>query len=109
MQTISTNFPVIGARAAGVPIDLAQSERGNFFIGYTANLGFGKETGAWAGLVNPPDSGVNLFVYAFSITGIVNTAYRVQIWFNARFPGEPQNSDNIAPANTAITLYILLN
>ena len=89
--------------AAGVPIDLYESIQGRFFLGYADGLAFGKGTNAWAGLFNPPDSGVNLFVWAFGVTNVARTAYRIQIWFNAIFPGESRPSDFVSPANTAVT------
>lgn len=87
---------------AGIPIDLYQSMQGHFFAGLAEHLEFGGGTSAWAGLFNPPGSGVDLYVWAFAITGVRNTAYRIQIWFNGAFPGTPQISANVSPTNTAI-------
>jgi hypothetical protein len=97
-QQLQPHLPII----AGIPIDLYQSEQGKFFTGEAEGLDFGQGTSAWAGLFNPPDSGVNLFVWAFGITDVVNTAYRIQIWFNAQFPGVPQLSNFVSPTNTVI-------
>ncbi len=88
---------------AGIPIDLYESIQGRFFLGYADGLAFGKGTGAWAGLFNPPGSGVNLYVWAFGVANVARTAYRIQIWLNAVFPGEPRISDFVSPANTATT------
>jgi hypothetical protein len=97
-QQLQPHLPII----ASIPIDLYESEQGKFFTGEAEGLDFGGGTSAWAGLFNPPDSGVNLFVWAFGITDVVNTAYRIQIWFNASFPGVPQVSNFVSPTNTAI-------
>lgn len=96
-QQFQCHLPIV----AGIPIDLYQSQQGKFFTGQADKIVFGRGTSAWAGLFNPGDSGVNLYVWAFGITDIVNTAYRIQIWFNARFPGEPRVSDLVSPTNTA--------
>lgn len=89
-------------QVAEVPIDLYESLKGRFFVGYADDLRFGRGTSAWAGLINPPDSGVNLFVWAFGITDVTNTAYRIQIWLNAAFGGVPRISRFVSAANTAI-------
>lgn len=88
---------------AGIPIDLCQSKQRKLFTGEAEGLNFGQGTGAWAVLFNPLDSGVNLYVWAFGVTDVVNTAYRIQIWFNTVFPGEPQLSNSVSATNTAIT------
>lgn len=89
---------------AGVPIDLFQSMQGKFFVGSAENLCFGKGTGAWAGLYNPPDSGVDLYLWTFGISGVENSAYRIQIWFGALFPGEPRDSNLVSPADTSFAV-----
>ena len=78
-ETNNMNLPEI----AGIPIDLYRSMQGRFFAGLAEDLQFGNGTGAWASLTNPVDSGVNLFVWAWAITDVLDTAYRVQIWMNA--------------------------
>jgi len=45
-----------------VPIELYESARGKYFIGYADKLSFGSGTSAWARLYNPLNSGVNLYV-----------------------------------------------
>jgi len=96
-ETNNMNLPEI----AGIPIDLYRSMQGRFFAGLAEDLQFGNGTSAWASLTNPMDSGVNLFVWAWAITDVLDTAYRVQIWMNAMMPGIPRISLNVAPTNTA--------
>ncbi|MGE5380800.1 MAG: DUF6143 family protein [Methylocystaceae bacterium] len=88
---------------ANVPLPLYKSMQGRYFVGYADNLKFGRGLGAWAGLFNPPDSGVKLFVNVFTATGIGDAPIRVQIWFNATPPGEPSVSQLVTPSNTSLT------
>lgn len=66
-----------------VPINLAKSLEGKYFVGYADNLTFGKGTSAWGRLYNPPNSGVNLHVTVWTVADISEGPFRAQIWFNA--------------------------
>ncbi len=85
-----------------VPINLAKSLEGKYFVGYADNLTFGKGTSAWARLYNPINSGVNLHVTVWTVTDISESPFRAQIWFNANPPGIPQESTLVTPANLAL-------
>jgi len=85
-----------------VPINLAKSLEGKYFVGYADNLTFGKGTSAWARLYNPPCSGVNLHVTVWTVSDVAESPFRAQIWFNAVPPGTPQDSPLVTPANTAL-------
>jgi len=84
-----------------IPIELYESLKGNYFIGYADNLSFGNGTSAWARLYNPPGSGVNLYVNVCTVTDISEAPFRAQFWFNANPPGPPLESP-VTPSNTAI-------
>ncbi len=84
-----------------VPINLAKSLEGKYFVGYADNLIFGKGTSAWGRLYNPPNSGVNLHVTVWTVADISEGPFRAQIWFNAVPPGTPQDSQLVTPANLA--------
>lgn len=88
---------------AGIPVDLYKSIQGKLFTGYIDELRFGKGTDAWAGIFNPPDSGVDIFIWTFRIVDVLQSSYRIQIWFNARYPGVPEISPFVSPTNIAIT------
>lgn len=88
---------------AAVPISLAKSLEGKYFVGLADNLAFGNATHAWARLYNPPNSGVNLYVNVWTATDIFSTSYRIQVYFNSFAPGIIQESHNVTPANTAYT------
>ncbi|MDR7855157.1 DUF6143 family protein [Tissierella sp.] len=85
-----------------VPINLAKSLEGKYFVGYADNLTFGRGTNAWARLYNPPNSRVNLHVTVWTVSDISISSFRAQIWFNAIPPGTIQNSTLITPANMAL-------
>ncbi len=87
--------------SADIPIELAKSLEGKYFIGVAENLKFGDATGAWARLYNPPDSGVNLHVYTWTVSDVISSSIRVQMWFNGTPPGIIQESLSVTPGNTA--------
>lgn len=88
--------------AVSVPINLAKSLEGKYFVGYADNLTFGKGTSAWARLYNPTNSGVNLHVTVWTVTDVSEGPFRAQIWFNTNPPGTPQDSTLVTPANLAL-------
>lgn len=85
-----------------VPINLAKSLEGKYFVGYADNLIFGNDRSAWARLYNPVNSGVNLHVTVWTVTDISEGPFRAQIWFNTNPPGTPQESSLVTPSNLAI-------
>lgn len=87
---------------ADVPLALAKSLEGKYFLGIAEDLKFGNATNAWARLYNPPDSGVNLFVNVWTASDITSSPYRVQIWFNSNPQGIIQESSSVTPSNTAL-------
>ncbi len=84
-----------------IPINLAKSLEGKYFVGYADNLSFGKGTSAWSRLFNPPNSGVNLHLTVWTISDVSESSFRAQIWFNAIPPGMPLESTLVTPANLA--------
>lgn len=84
-----------------VPINLAKSLEGKYFVGYADELSFGKGTSAWARLFNPPNSNVNLHITVWTISDISEAPFRAQIWFNAVPPGTLHESTLVTPANLA--------
>lgn len=85
-----------------VPINLAKSLEGKYFVGYADELAFGEGTSAWARLFNPPNSGVNLHVTVWTVSDVSESSFRAQIWFNTEPPGTPQESTLVTPSNMAI-------
>nr|WP_138205735.1 DUF6143 family protein [Haloimpatiens lingqiaonensis] len=87
---------------ASMPYALYLSLQGKYFVGYADELEFGNGSSAWAGLINPSCSGVNLHVYVWTVTNIGTSPIRAQIWFNSSPPGHATESELVTPANTAI-------
>lgn len=86
-----------------VPIQLAKSLEGKYFVGFVDSLTFGEGTKAWVRLYNPIDSGVNLHVSAWTISDVSESSYTAEIWFNSMPLGTPQESKFVICANTAIS------
>ncbi|NRW69890.1 DUF6143 family protein, partial [Clostridium beijerinckii] len=69
-----------------IPISLYKSMRGRYFVGQTETLWVGNGSNAWAGLVNPRNSDVNLYANVFTISNLSNDYLTAQIWLNTSFP-----------------------
>ncbi|WP_097677440.1 DUF6143 family protein [Anaerosalibacter sp. Marseille-P3206] len=84
-----------------VPINLAKSLEGKYYVGYADELSFGKGTSAWARLFNPPNSRVNLHVTVWTVSDVSESTFRAQIWFNTEPPGTPKESTLVTTSNMA--------
>lgn len=98
----SITLPNPITQVASMPYALYLSLQGKYFIGYADELEFGTGRSAWAGLINPSNSGVNLFVYVWTVTDIGTSPIRAQFWFNSNPPGYPMQSQLVTPSNTAL-------
>lgn len=98
LATLPSSVPQV----TNMPYELYLSLQGKYFVGYADDLTFGKSKSAWAGLINPCNSGVNLHLNVWTVTNVGTTPIRAQIWFNATAPGTPTTSTLITPANTAL-------
>ena len=90
------------SKTVSIPMELYQSLRGAYFIGYADEMYFVPGRGAWARLYNPPDSGVDLFVNVWTVSDVDETAFRAQFWFNAIAPGQIIYESPTTPTDTAI-------
>jgi hypothetical protein len=90
-------------QVADTPYPLYLSLQGKYFVGYADEMEFRNRTIAWAGLVNPINSGVNLFVYVWTVTNIGASPLKAEAWFNASPTGQAMRSEFVTPANTAIS------
>lgn len=75
---------------------------GRYFIGQTELLNFGNRCDAWGGIVNPIDSGVNLYFDIFTITNFSAQSFVGGIWLNAKPPRKAKPSSTVTPSNQAI-------
>lgn len=85
-----------------LPVSLYQSIRGRYFVGYADNVIANPDTNAWAGLINPADSGVLFYANVITVTNVTGKPFETEFWFIAQFPGTPVCSELVTPANTAV-------
>lgn len=95
-ETTSPNY------VTSIPVELSMSVQGRYFLGMAEDVSFGEATNGWARLYNPLDSGVNMFVNVWTVSDIISSPTRVQVWFNSTPPGIIQDSETVTSANTAI-------
>jgi len=79
-------------KVVSLPITLFESTKGEYFVGQTELLVFGQGNNAWAGLINPPNSGTNLHVNVITITNLSQVPFTAHIWFNPTLPIIPDCS-----------------
>lgn len=99
---VSSFSPEPPLQIADMPYVLYLSLQGKYFVGYADDMTFGNGTIAWAGLINPIHSGVNLFVYVWTVTNIGSSPITANVWLNTHPPGQPVQSEFVTPANTAL-------
>lgn len=85
-----------------IPVPLFKSLEGKYFVGQTENLNIECGSNAWAGLVNPHDSGVDLYVNVFTISNFSDEYLTAEIWLNTKVPEGSIISHKVSPTNTAI-------
>jgi len=82
-------------KVVSIPIALYESSQGEYFVGQTELLVFGLGNNAWAGLINPHNSGVNLHVNVITVTNLSEVPFTAHIWFNPTLPAKPDcNGDD---------------
>ncbi|MEQ8199118.1 MAG: DUF6143 family protein [Clostridiaceae bacterium] len=79
------------------------SMMGKYFIGQTGTLTFGNKLNAWSSLINPKNSGVNLFFDIFTITDFSEHNFTGEIWFNANLSHNVKTSTTVTPSNQGIS------
>lgn len=82
-------------------MSLYKSTQGKYFVGSSLEE-FGRGKYAWAGLFNPSNSGVLLYVNVFTVTNLSEIPFSVQVWLNATTSGTAKLSDMQSPTNTAL-------
>lgn len=89
-------------KVVSIPVSLFKSMQGNYFVGQTETLLVGNGLNAWAGLVNPCNSGVNLYTNVFTISNYSDDYLTAEIWLNTSLPKKVSVSHKISPTNTAL-------
>lgn len=85
-----------------IPVSLSKSIQGKYFVGQTKPLFVCDKEIAWAGLVNPCNSGVILFANIFTISNFSEDYLTAEIWINTDFPEDSNISHMVSPSNTAL-------
>ena len=88
-------------KMVSIPVSLFESMKGKYFVGQTETLLVGNGSNAWAGLVNPCNSDVNLYTNVFTISNFSDDYLTAEIWLNTNFPEKGCISHNTSPSNTA--------
>lgn len=78
------------------------SRLGKYFIGQSGMLECGNGRNAWGGLLNPADSGVDLYFDIFTITNFSDQSLLGEIWLNAIPPAPAARSSTVTAANQSI-------
>ena len=78
------------------------SMMGRYFIGQTGILSFGNRYSAWGGIINPNNSGVNLYFDIFTITNFSTESFIGEIWLNAKPPKKSIISPTVTSSNQTI-------
>ena len=80
-----------------------QAILGNYFIGQTDLLTFGDKYNAWGALINPPDSGVDIFWNVYTFSNFSSRPFTAEVWLNSTPPGNGMSSKNVTSANQSIS------
>jgi hypothetical protein len=99
---IDGNKDIKSQEVVSIPVPLFKSIQGKYFVGQTKPLFACDGKIALAGLVNPCNSGVNLFANVFTISNFSNNYLTAEIWLNTNFPKNADISHMISPTNTAL-------
>lgn len=85
-----------------IPVPLFKSMEGKYFVGQTETLWVGNGSNAWAGLVNPRNSNVNLYANVFTISNFSDDYLTAEIWLNTNLPKNVSVSHKTSPTNTSL-------
>lgn len=107
MLNENSNYTVANKNAklrevVNIPVSLSKSMQGKYFVGQTETLIIGNGLSAWAGLVNPLNSNVNLYVNVFTISNFSDYYLTAEIWLNTNRPEKWSVSQKVSPTNTAL-------
>ncbi len=78
------------------------SYMGQYFLGQTDMIRYGGELQAWGGLFNPPNSMVNMFLNAYTISNFTDQPITAEGWIGGCFSGKVQTSSHFAAGNQSI-------
>lgn len=85
-----------------LPENVYHSYLGEYFLGQTDIIYFGGGYNAWGALVNPPESKVNMFLNAYTITNFSNVSLTAEGWLSTLLPGRRKTSPYFTAGNQTI-------
>lgn len=85
-----------------IPVSLYKSLQGKYFVGQTDTLYVGNGSYAWAGLINPHNSDINLYTNVFTISNFSDENLIAEIWLNTNHPSNWLISNKVSPTNTSL-------
>lgn len=85
-----------------IPISLFKSMQARYFAGQTEEMLVGNGLSAWAGLINPRKSGVNLHANVLTISNFSDVYLTAEIWLNTNPPEKGILAHKVSPSNTAL-------
>lgn len=89
-------------KVVSIPVSLFKSIQGKYFVGQTEALSVGDGSSAWAGLINPRSSNVNLYTNVFTVSNFSDQYLTAEIWLNTDLPEKGTISHKVSPTNTAL-------
>lgn len=75
---------------------------GEYFFGQTEMISYSGEFMAWGGLFNPPESNVDMFLNAYTVTNFSDQPITAEGWLSSSLTGRTKRSMNYAAGNQAI-------
>jgi hypothetical protein len=86
------------------PYNIAQSLKGNYFIGHTPQLVLEHFLNAWGGLINPVSSAVTLCLNSFSVTNFSSSPFGATLYLNSKPLGKASLSEDLSCSNSIINM-----
>ena len=79
------------------------SKLGEYFLGQTEMIRYQGDLQGWGGLFNPADSGVTMYLNAYTISNFCDRPITAQGWLGGEYSGQSLISGNVAAGNQSIT------
>jgi hypothetical protein len=78
------------------------SYQGEYFLGQTEMISYGGSKQAWGGLFNPPNSNVNMFLNAYTISNYSDQPITAEGWLSSKFTDKAVISSRFAAGNQSL-------
>ncbi|MBP1754533.1 MAG: hypothetical protein H6Q59_931 [Firmicutes bacterium] len=102
MRMIQISDEMYPQKAIVLKDSVYHSYLGKYYLGQTEIISYGGDLGAWGGLFNPPDSDVNMFLNAYTISNFTDQPITAEGWLSSKLTGKVDVSCHYAAGNQAI-------